>query len=78
MFTRLVCGIFLATLALTPAALAHDPAKSKVTVVFDHALPKGCHGDSFCEMECAASSPSMLSHWSSELKVYVFLYYANR
>jgi quercetin dioxygenase-like cupin family protein len=39
MFTRLVCGIFVATLALTPAALAHDPAKSKVTVVFDHALP---------------------------------------
>jgi hypothetical protein len=35
--------------------------------VFDHALPKGCHGDSFCEMECAASSPSMLSHRSSEL-----------
>jgi quercetin dioxygenase-like cupin family protein len=36
MFTRLFCGIALATLALTPA-LAHDPAK--VTVVFDHALP---------------------------------------
>jgi len=40
MFTRLLCGIFLAMLALTPA-LAQDTAttKSKVTVVFDHALP---------------------------------------
>ena len=37
MFTRLVSGILLATLALTPA-LADDPAR-KVTVVFDHALP---------------------------------------
>ncbi|HET6159413.1 MAG TPA: cupin domain-containing protein [Dongiaceae bacterium] len=35
MFTRLVCGIFLATLALTSASA--NPAK--VTVVFDHALP---------------------------------------
>jgi quercetin dioxygenase-like cupin family protein len=40
MFTRLLCGIFLATLALTPA-LAQDtaPTRSKVTVVFDHVLP---------------------------------------
>jgi quercetin dioxygenase-like cupin family protein len=38
MFTRLVSGILLATLALTPAS-ARDPARSKVTVVFDHALP---------------------------------------
>jgi quercetin dioxygenase-like cupin family protein len=38
MFTRLVGAILLATLALTPAS-ANDPAKSKVTVVFDHALP---------------------------------------
>ncbi|HVJ40379.1 MAG TPA: cupin domain-containing protein [Dongiaceae bacterium] len=40
MFTRLVCGIFLATLALTPAS-ANDPiaARSKVTLVFDHTLP---------------------------------------
>lgn len=38
MFTRLVSGILLATLALTPAS-ANDPARSKVTVVFDHALP---------------------------------------
>ncbi len=38
MFTRLVGGILLATLALTPAS-ARDPARSKVTVVFDHALP---------------------------------------
>jgi len=40
MFTRLLSGIFLATLALTPA-LAQDTAltRSKVTVVFDHALP---------------------------------------
>lgn len=37
MLTRLVSGIILATLALTPA-LANDPAR-KVTVVFDHALP---------------------------------------
>jgi quercetin dioxygenase-like cupin family protein len=42
MFTRLFCGVFLATLALTSAvapALADDPAKSKVTMVFDHVLP---------------------------------------
>jgi quercetin dioxygenase-like cupin family protein len=38
MFKRLVGGILLATLALTPA-WADDPAKSKVTVVFDHVLP---------------------------------------
>jgi len=38
MFTRLFCGIFLATLTLA-SALADDPAKSKVTVVFDHVLP---------------------------------------
>jgi quercetin dioxygenase-like cupin family protein len=38
MFTRFIGGILLATLALTPAS-ADDPAKSKVTVVFDHALP---------------------------------------
>ena len=37
MFTRLISGIILATLALTPA-LADDPARN-VTVVFDHALP---------------------------------------
>jgi quercetin dioxygenase-like cupin family protein len=37
MLTRLVSGIILATLALTPA-VAEDPAR-KVTVVFDHALP---------------------------------------
>jgi quercetin dioxygenase-like cupin family protein len=38
MFKRLVGGILLATLALTPA-WADDPARSKVTVVFDHVLP---------------------------------------
>jgi quercetin dioxygenase-like cupin family protein len=38
MFTRLASGILLATLALCPA-LADGPAKSKVTVVFDHVLP---------------------------------------
>jgi quercetin dioxygenase-like cupin family protein len=41
MLTRLLCGICLATLALTPA-LAQDTAatkNAKVTVVFDHALP---------------------------------------
>ena len=37
MLTRLVSGILLATLALTPAS-ADDPAR-KVSVVFDHALP---------------------------------------
>jgi quercetin dioxygenase-like cupin family protein len=37
MFARLVSGIILATLALTPA-VADDPAR-KVTVIFDHALP---------------------------------------
>src|ERR1039457_7298223 len=29
--------------------------------VFGHALPKGCHKRLLCEMECAASSLSMLS-----------------
>src|SRR5437867_2106732 len=29
--------------------------------VFGHALPKGCHERLLCEMECAASSNSMLS-----------------
>ena len=41
MFTRLLSGIFLATLALSPA-LAQDTAatkNAKVTVVFDHVLP---------------------------------------
>lgn len=38
MFTRLFCGIFIATLALTPAS-AQDPAATRVTVVFDHVLP---------------------------------------
>jgi quercetin dioxygenase-like cupin family protein len=38
MFTRLVSAVFLATLALTPAS-ANDPARAKVTVVFDHVLP---------------------------------------
>jgi quercetin dioxygenase-like cupin family protein len=38
MFTRLASGILLAILALGPA-LADGPAKSKVTVVFDHVLP---------------------------------------
>ncbi len=40
MFTRFLCGIIFATLALN-AASADDPAanRSKVTVVFDHVLP---------------------------------------
>jgi quercetin dioxygenase-like cupin family protein len=38
MFARLVCGILLATLPLTPVS-ADNSAKSKVTVVFDHMLP---------------------------------------
>jgi quercetin dioxygenase-like cupin family protein len=37
MFTRLFCGILLATIALTTAS-ADDPAR-KITVVFDHVLP---------------------------------------
>jgi quercetin dioxygenase-like cupin family protein len=37
-FTRLISGILLATIALGPA-WADDPARSTVTVVFDHALP---------------------------------------
>ena len=37
MFTRLIGGLFLTTLALTPA-LADESAR-KVTVVFDHVLP---------------------------------------
>ena len=42
MFTRILGGVLLATLALTPAfvpALAQDPPKRKVAVVFDHVLP---------------------------------------
>lgn len=38
MFTRLVGGILLAMLAIGPAA-AGEPARAKVTVVFDHVLP---------------------------------------
>lgn len=38
MFTRLVGGILLATLAISPAT-AGEPARAKVTVVFDHVLP---------------------------------------
>lgn len=37
MFMRFIGGIFLATLALTPA-LADEPAR-KITVVFNHVLP---------------------------------------
>lgn len=39
MFARIFCGVVLAILALPPAALAHEPAKSTVALVFDHALP---------------------------------------
>lgn len=38
MLTRLAGGMLLAALAFTPAS-AGDPARAKVTVVFDHALP---------------------------------------
>jgi quercetin dioxygenase-like cupin family protein len=38
MFTRFISGIFLATLAFTPAS-ADDAHKAKITVVFDHVLP---------------------------------------
>ena len=38
MFTRLIGGIVLATLAVAPA-WADDSAMSKVTVTFDHVLP---------------------------------------
>jgi len=34
--------------------------------IFDHALTKRSHGKLLCEMECAASSPSMLSHRGAE------------
>src|SRR5215469_8694246 len=33
--------------------------------VFGHSLPKWCHSELLCEMECAASSNSMLPHWST-------------
>src|ERR671914_2382193 len=42
MFTRILGGVLLATLALTSAfvpALADDSSKRKVTIVFDHVLP---------------------------------------
>jgi len=42
MFTRIVGGVLLAAVALTPGldpALAQDSSKRRVTVVFDHALP---------------------------------------
>lgn len=42
MFTRILGSVMLATLALTPIsdpALAQDPPKRKVSVVFDHVLP---------------------------------------
>lgn len=38
MIKRLASGVLLAMLTLTSAS-AHDAARSKVTVVFDHALP---------------------------------------
>jgi quercetin dioxygenase-like cupin family protein len=38
MLTRFACGMYLATLILTPA-FATDPSRGKVTVVFDQALP---------------------------------------
>jgi len=38
MLTRLVCGMLLAPLILTPA-FATGPSRAKITVVFDHALP---------------------------------------
>ena len=60
MFTRLIGGILLATLALTPA-FAHDPSKAKITVVFDHALPnapgKSMRGV-LVEYEPGGSSPA--------------------
>ena len=42
MFTRIFGGVMLATLALTTAsgpALAQEPSKRKISVVFDHVLP---------------------------------------
>jgi quercetin dioxygenase-like cupin family protein len=38
MLTRILGGVLMTTLALTPA-LAQDPANRKITVVFDHVLP---------------------------------------
>jgi quercetin dioxygenase-like cupin family protein len=60
MLTRILSGIMLATLALTPA-FADDPSKAKITVVFDHALPnvpgKSMKGV-LVEYEPGGSSPS--------------------
>lgn len=42
MFTRILGGVLLATLALMPVSvpsLAQEPPRRTVTVVFDHALP---------------------------------------
>jgi quercetin dioxygenase-like cupin family protein len=40
MFTRLLCGIAFAALSISAASADNLPAdKSKVTLVFDHALP---------------------------------------
>ena len=61
MFTRLLCGIFLAILALIPLAQATAAPRSKVTVVFDHVLPN-VPGKSMravlVEYEPGAGSPS--------------------
>ena len=60
MLTRILSGIILATLALTPA-FADDPSKAKITVVFDHALPnvsgKSMRGV-LVEYEPGGSSPA--------------------
>ncbi len=60
MFTRLVGGILLATLALTPAS-AHDTSQAAITVVFDHPLPnvpgKSMRGV-LVEYEPGGSSPA--------------------
>lgn len=39
MFTRFLCGVVFAALSLSPASADLSTEKSKVTLVFDHALP---------------------------------------
>ncbi len=60
MFTQLVAGTVLVTLAFAPA-LAHDPSKAEISVVFDHVLPnvpgKSMRGV-LVEYEPGGSSPA--------------------
>src|SRR5215469_2220303 len=42
-----------------------DENGTRGQLLFGHSLPKWCHSELLCEMECAASSNSMLPHWST-------------